>query len=139
MECTFCGRSPTTLRDLVTAGEVGVCVTCVADFLGYVLAPRSAPAWERVPEGGGPCALCGGWRYSSAQRFRRGDSVVCAACVALAARMLTAARPFGVRRIPNGLAAELQRGCEALRRCRPDLALGLAQPKRPGPPPDSAP
>lgn len=123
MFCSFCGRSPTTARDLVTCGAAGICVTCVADFLGYLVTSEPVPVeacatWETVP-----CRFCGRRAWSSEVRFRRAGGVLCAACIASATRVLLRPRSTGVREVPPGLARELRAGRKALLRLHPAYRL----------------
>ena len=130
MCCTFCGRTPSAARDLVTRRQDGICVTCVADFLGYLAAPERVPEWERATAETVPCRFCGRWRWSSEVRFRRGGAVLCAACVASATRLLLRPRSIGVRYVPPGLERELRRGRDTLLRLHPAYELVFMRRRR---------
>ena len=72
MECSFCGRAPTTLRDIVVGRRRQICVSCVADAIHALLAPGKMR--DALFDGAGAlsCSFCRRSTLSSEPRLRRG-------------------------------------------------------------------
>ena len=128
MQCSFCGREPTTLRDILIGQNANICVSCVVDSIHALLAPGHRLDTFADAPGNAPCNFCLRWSLSSALRLHRRRGVICAPCVASAIVLFEMPKPPGIPRIPAGLAAELRRGAEMLAREYPDLAIALAPP-----------